>query len=74
VWEKKEPTPVAPEGFQTQQGFVTCLTPKLTGPFESALGLPPGGFNGAAADRFARAAARPIEQFSKRMSKMGLYF
>jgi len=44
---------MAPEHFQTQQGFLTCLTAELSRPLEAALVLPTSGFHRAAANGFA---------------------
>jgi hypothetical protein len=49
------PAFVAPERFQAQKCFVAALAPKLAGPFEPALGLSAGSFDGTAANGFARA-------------------
>ena len=51
--EEEMPAMVAPEGFQTHQCLVACLTPELARSFEAALGLPAGRFNGTAANGFA---------------------
>ena len=47
------PPAVAPEHFQTQQGFVARLTPELPRTFEAALGLTTGRFHRTAATGFA---------------------
>src|SRR5208283_154243 len=47
------PAVVAPEGFQTHQSFIADQTPELPGPFEAALILPTGRFDGSTALRFA---------------------
>ena len=60
VREEAVPTTVAPKGFQTHQGFIPLLTPKLPRAFEAALRLPTGRFNRAAADGFAAAAAGAV--------------
>jgi hypothetical protein len=42
VGKKEMPASVAPESFQTQQGFVSALAPILAWPLEAALGLSAG--------------------------------
>ena len=51
---------VAPECFQTQQGFVTFDTPELAWALEAALGLTTGGLDWAAANGFAGPPPGPI--------------
>lgn len=48
------PTMIAPEGFQTHQGFIAHADPELTGALEPALVLAAGRFHRATALRFAR--------------------
>ena len=60
VREQQMPASIAPEGFQTKERFVTALTPILAGPFEAALRLATGRFNGSAANRFAPPPSGPI--------------
>ena len=45
------PPPIAPEGFQAQEGFIACRRPELAGAFEAALVLTAGGLNGARTQR-----------------------
>jgi len=45
------PAAIAPERFQTQQGFVAGSRPELAGAFEPALVLPAGRFNGPGTHR-----------------------
>src|SRR5882724_7192009 len=58
--KEEVPAVVAPEGFQTHQGFIPSETPKLAGSFEAALGLTTGGFDRAAANGFARSSSGAI--------------
>jgi hypothetical protein len=51
---------IAPEGFQTQQGFIARLTPELSGSFEAALVLPAGSFHRAAANGLAASASSAV--------------
>ena len=45
------PTVVAPEHFQTQQGFTSGRNPELTRSLEPALALPTGGLHRPTANR-----------------------
>jgi hypothetical protein len=45
------PAAIAPEGFQTHEGFITGGGPELAGAFEPALVLTTGGFNGPGTQR-----------------------
>ena len=54
------PAAVAPEHFQTHEGFVARLTPELPRSLEAALSLPTGGFDRATANGFARPPSSPI--------------
>ena len=54
------PPAITPEGFQTQQSFVSGAAPKLAGTLEAALRLPAGRFNGSAADRFTGMSCRSV--------------
>jgi hypothetical protein len=45
------PSTIAPEGFQTQEGFITRRGPELAGAFEAALVLPASGLNGPRTQR-----------------------
>src|SRR5215207_7496540 len=58
--EEDLPASVAPERFQTDEGLVACARPELAGPFETALILSAGGFDGSAAQRFTTFLALPI--------------
>ena len=54
------PTAVAPEHFQTHEGFVAGLTPELARSLEAALRLPTGGFHRATPNGFARPPSCPV--------------
>jgi len=60
VGKEQAPSPVAPESFQTQERFVTCLTPILTWSLEAALVLPTGRLDGSAANGFASPPSSPV--------------
>ena len=58
--KEQVPASVAPEHFQTQQGFVAFLAPELSSTFEAALGLSAGRFHRATANRFTRSPSGAI--------------
>ena len=64
VREEQMPAAIAAEGFQTEQGFVSLLAPKLARAFEAYLALPASGFHRPAAQRLAflwgRAVVQPL--------------
>src|ERR1017187_4488414 len=54
------PASVAPEGFETRQGFIALPAPELARALEAALGLPAGRFHRPAAAGFTAPLSAPI--------------
>jgi hypothetical protein len=59
VREEGVRTAVAPEHFQTQQGFISGFTSELARTHEPALALPTGGLHRPAANQFIRTPSGP---------------
>ena len=68
------PATVAPEHFQTEQGFVASLAPKLSRSFEPTLGLPTSGLYRAAADGFACPASGSVIHACLMFVEVGHFF
>ena len=68
------PATVAPEHFQAHEGFVTGLTPELSGPLKAALGLSTSRFYGSAADWFAGSTSSPIVHARLMLLEVGQFF
>jgi hypothetical protein len=68
------PATIAPEHFQTEQGYVASLAPELSPAFELTLGLPTSGFHRAAADGFACPASGSVIHACLMFMEAGHFF